>query len=283
MNPFEPVTQAVGRGRDKVTSFIGRRKYLSIAFEVHKRFDEDKGNNKVGFITYYMFLSIWPLLIATLTIFDIIFKNSPDLQERLIDSTLATIPVIGPTLESDLSFVKAQGLTLLVTLIILLWSAKGGSLAIQDALTSILHRKKTTHSFISKQFRAYIALGVICIGIIVPTAASSYFHDSMSMQATILFLSIGWNSMMLYLIFALLVKREYAMGPGIFIGGLGITIIQFLSVYIVSRTLENARPLYGTLAVVFAMFVWISLQVRVLLYSAEINAYIKSMQAKESS
>lgn len=256
----------------KISSFIDRHKTLKYLKSVHQRYEKDNGNNKVGYITYYMFLSFLPLLLVSLTVFDIILTNNKELRDRLVESTFSSIPVIGPTLEADINFVSGRGVTLIVTLLLLIWAARGGALALQDALTQILARKDSSHSFISKQLRAYLALAVISIGIIVPTAIGSIFSNSYLSQLIIFILSIAWNVLVIYLIFYLLVEKQYAWGIGTLIGGISIALIQLFSILIVTRTLDNARPLYGTLAVVLALMFWISLQVKVLLYSAVMNS-----------
>ncbi len=259
-----------------VNNFINKHALLKRLVSINDSYNNDDGNHKVAYITYYMFLSILPLLIAALTVLDIVFANRPNIRKQLIDSTLSSIPVIGTTLQSDLSFVKGQGLTLLVTLLILLVSVRGGSLALQDALTRILTKKDVDKSFISKQLRAYGCMGIISIGIVVPTAINGFVEKSFLLSLVVFLLSMAWNSGTIYLIFSILVDKKHARGYGTVFGGVAISIIQFLSVLLLNNTLDKSRPLYGTLAIFLALMFWISLQIKVLIYSAEINVTSKN-------
>ena len=275
MKIVKKIQTSIDKTKKSGAKFINSNNFLKRLASINTSFNEDKGNHKVGYITYYMFLSILPLMIASLTIFDMIFANNDALRKKLISSTLSSIPVIGTTLQSDLSFVKGQGVTLAVTILLLLWSTRGGALALQDALSAILTKKDVEKSFISKQLRAYACLGVISVGIVLPTIANGFVENTLFLRILVFALSIAWNAGVIFLIFALLIDYKHARGAGPIYGGVAIALIQFLSVLLLNHTLDNARPLYGTLAIVLALMFWISLQVKVLLFAAEINATAK--------
>lgn len=269
---IEKIQKSIDTAKKTGAKIVNGNPFLKRLALIHSSYNEDKGNHKVAYITYYMFLSILPLLIASLTIFDIVFTGNEQLRKKLITSTLSSIPVIGTTLQSDLSFVKGQGVTLIVTVVLLLWSTRGGALALQDALSAILTKKDVDKSFVSKQLRAYGCLGIISIGIFVPTIANSFVDDKFFLRILVFLVSIAWNTVVIFLIFAILINYKHARGMGPIYGGIAISVVQFLSVLLLNHTLDNARPLYGTLAIVLALMFWISLQVKVLLYAAEINA-----------
>jgi len=239
--------------------------------KLHKSFQEDSGSNKVAYITYYMFLSILPLLLLSLTIFDIIFTNNSSLRERLVESTFSSIPVVGPTLESNLSFVQSKGVTLFITVAILIWASRAGALALQDALNQIFKKDISKKSFLSKQLNAFVALVIISVGVVVPTFIQSIFESNFALDLVFLLLNIFWNSMAILLLFWVLVGKKKAIGNGPLVGGIGLSLIQLISVLFLRNSLDNQRPLYGTLAIVFVFIAWLSFQIRVLIYSAEIN------------
>lgn len=272
MKIISKISSGVDGAKHIGSKIIHSHPALTFVAKVQQRFNSDEGGNKVAYITYYAFLSMLPLLLVILTIFDIVFAHNEKLRHSLIDSTISTIPVIGPTLQSNITFVKGQGITLIVTLLILVWATRGGALALQHGLTSILARDKDQRSFVSQHLRAYASLAVIMVGLMVPTIASSFVRQMLLLRIVVTLLSIAWNTGVIYVLFAILVDRVCARGWGPLIGGVAMMLIQFLSVTIMGHTLQNARPLYGTLAIVLTLLAWIALQVRVLLYAAEINA-----------
>jgi|GEM_PF-3823742 len=253
------------------SAIVEKYKFSRYLLELQQNFQIDKGSNKVAYITYFMFLSVLPLLLVSLTIFDIIFSSNPALRKTILDSTFSSIPVVGPTLESNLSFVQSRGLTLVVTVVILIWASRSGALALQDALSQIFKTNLAARSFVSKQFRAFGALMIIAVGVVVPTFMQTILNGTFVLDAISFILNVGWNIFVVLLLFWILVGKRNAWGYGAVFGGVGLSVIQLISALLLKNSLDNQRPLYGVLAIVLVFMLWISLQIRVLIYSAEIN------------
>ena len=49
-------------------------------------------------ISFYATLAIFPLLLLATSIFGFVLQGNPELQEQVLDSTLATFPIIGDEL-----------------------------------------------------------------------------------------------------------------------------------------------------------------------------------------
>ncbi len=261
---------------DKKNELVHSNKYLSFFDDIHRRMKNDNAEFKVGAITYYMFLSIPPLLLFSLTIFDMIFESDPQFRDRVIESTFSTIPVVGTTLESNLSFVQARGLTLFLSLALMLWAIRKGTIALQSALCEILKQNDLTkeRNLIEKNLRAYLIMLIIAVGLFLPTFFNSIALNNVFLGSLVLVLSSIWNTAIVYLIFLVTVDHKSAKGWGVLFSGISVTLIQFLSVFIIGNSIDNSRPLYGTLAVVLALLIWLSLQIRSLVYGALINSVL---------
>ena len=64
---------------------------------VYKFFD-DQGNYLAAALTYYAFIAIFPLLLLASSIFGFILQGNPELQDQVLNSALATFPIIGDQL-----------------------------------------------------------------------------------------------------------------------------------------------------------------------------------------
>lgn len=259
------------KSRSKILAFLNKYAFSRFLINLQKSFEEDNGSNKVAYITYFMFLSALPLLLLSLTLFDIIFASNSSVRKTLIESTFSSIPVAGDTLESNINFVEGKGITLVITVFILVIATRAGALALKDALSQIFEIDLKEKSFISKQFSAFVALVIISIGIVVPTIFQSILQGNDLMNFFLFVVNIVWNSLFIYLLFWELVGKAKAKGFGPLAGGIALSAIQLISVLFLRNSLDNQRPLYGALAVVLVFIAWIALQVRVLIYSAEIN------------
>ena len=60
-----------------------------------KRFSEHRGASLAATISYYSFFSVFPLMLAFVTILGIVLDDNPDLRDDLVEGALGQIPVIG--------------------------------------------------------------------------------------------------------------------------------------------------------------------------------------------
>ena len=65
-------------------------------------------------ITYYGFLSLFPLLLLLVTVLGFVLQGDPQLQAQLLDSALAEFPVIGSQLRENVHALKGSGVGLAI-------------------------------------------------------------------------------------------------------------------------------------------------------------------------
>jgi membrane protein len=64
------------------------------------RFFDDSGTNLAALMTYYGFLSLFPLLLLTTTILGIVLTGDPHAQQTVLKSALGQFPIIGDQLKA---------------------------------------------------------------------------------------------------------------------------------------------------------------------------------------
>jgi len=83
---------------DNVDAF--QRRHVSMGFPlavVYKYFD-DQGPYLGAILTYYAFISIFPLLLIASSVLGFVLQGNPDLQADLLNSTLSQFPIVGTQL-----------------------------------------------------------------------------------------------------------------------------------------------------------------------------------------
>lgn len=85
---------------DRVDAFQRRNPIVGYPIAVVYKFFDDQGAYLAALITYYGFLSIFPLLLLFTSILGFIMESNPGLRAQILRSTLAQIPVIGPELQA---------------------------------------------------------------------------------------------------------------------------------------------------------------------------------------
>jgi membrane protein len=111
-----------------------RRSFLGIPIGVFFKFVDDQGPYLAAIVSFYATLAVFPVLLLATSIFGFVLRGNPDLQERVLDSTLATFPIIGEELGRPDAL---QGSTTAVIIGVL--AATYGSLGMGQALQNALN------------------------------------------------------------------------------------------------------------------------------------------------
>ena len=75
-----------------------RNSVFGFPLAVIYKFFDDQGNYLAAILTFYAFLSIFPLLLLATSILGFVLDGRPDLQEQVLDSALGQFPIIGTEL-----------------------------------------------------------------------------------------------------------------------------------------------------------------------------------------
>ena len=116
-----------------VDGFQRRHPVLGFPIAVVYKFFDDQGVYLAALITYYGFLSLFPLLLLLASALGFVLRDDPDLQRRILDSTISQFPVIGDQLR-DPRGLEGSGVALVVGAIVALYGALGVGQALQNAL-----------------------------------------------------------------------------------------------------------------------------------------------------
>ena len=103
---------------DRIDAFQQRHRFPGFIFAVLKKFGDDSAGSLSALITYYAFLSLFPLLLVLVTVLGYVLHGNQDLQRRIIDSALGDFPVIGQQLRDNISSVKGNGIGLVVGILV---------------------------------------------------------------------------------------------------------------------------------------------------------------------
>src|SRR4051812_16530829 len=83
---------------ERIDRFQRRHPGAGFPIAVLYKFADDDGHFLAALITYYGFLALFPLLLLLSTVLGLVLRGNPELQQRVLDSALRELPVIGPQL-----------------------------------------------------------------------------------------------------------------------------------------------------------------------------------------
>ena len=117
----------------RLDAFQQRHRWAGFPLAVVYKFAEDQGPYLAALITYYGFLALFPLLLLLASVLGFVLEGDPDLQRRILDSTLSQFPVIGEEL-GDPQGLQGSGVALVVGALVALYGALGVAQALQNAM-----------------------------------------------------------------------------------------------------------------------------------------------------
>ncbi len=269
----------VQRILSRIDEFQQRHRPLGFAFAVVKKFGDDRGGNLAALLTYYGFVSLFPLLLVATTVLGYVLHGNPDLQKRIVDSTLANFPIIGDQIRANVTTVRGTGIAVVVGILFALY----GGLGIADVLQQALNRiwgvpVYARPGFFPRLTRSLALIAMLGLAILATTALSGIggsLAPDLVTNIGVALVAIGANIVLFTIAFQVMIVRTVAwreLLPGAIAAGIAWEFLQRLGRFYVSHVLQGMGQVYGMFAVVLGLLVWISLQARVVLYAAEISA-----------
>lgn len=260
-----------------------RRPSLGIPVAVSKRFGEHGGSRLAATISYFSFFSVFPLLLALVTVLNIVLKDDPELRSDLLDGALGQIPVIGTQLADDDAALGGSVIALVVGLAAAVWAGLGAVNAIQQALDELgdvpVHDRP---SFVVKKLKAVAFLVALAVGLSAATLLSSLrslFDLGIAAGLVGIAATVAVNVAVLLMTYSVLPARRRPLRellPGALVGAVALALLLQLGTWVVTRYIAGASDTYGTFAIVIALLSWFHLVSRVILMAAELNDVVAS-------
>lgn len=265
-----------------IDRFQQKHAFLGFFYAVMKKHGDDHGGYKSALITYYGFLSLFPLLIVFLSITQLVLANNPDLQHKVISSVNDYIPLLGSQLQQSVHASEKNGVALVVSLGLILFGARGVASALQYVLNTLWHippvRQSSSLGYTAR------SLGIILIGgfgFIAATVLSGYttiLGHSMLVRilANVVSVSILWLT--LIKVFQLALDgdtpwKRVALSAGIC--AVGLQLLQIGGSTLLAHQLKHLTSAYGAFALTLGILFWINLQAQMLVYSVEVDVVRK--------
>jgi YihY family inner membrane protein len=273
-NLVESVNRAVGR----VDEWQQRHRVPAFVVGVVKKYGDDRGGQLAALVTYYGFLSLFPLLLVLVTVLGFLLHDNPSLRHDLLDSALADFPIIGPQLRRNVSALGGNGLGLVIGLLGLIWGSLGVAQAAQHATAQVWNVAMARRpSFFPRLARSLLILAVLAVAIGVTTglaAVATLVPSSIVVTVVSTLLLVALNAALYWLAFRVLTPKEVAtrdLWPGAIVGGVAWTALQALGGWLVARQLRHTSELYGTFGVVLGLLFFLYLAAQIMVYAAEVN------------
>jgi inner membrane protein YhjD len=258
--------------------FQQRQPWLGFPVAVLKKFGDDHAGSHAALLAYYGFFSIFPLLLALVTVAGFVLRGDQDLQLRILDSALAGFPVVGSALRENVGSITGSVSALVIGVVGALWSGMAVIGAGQFAMDEIWDVPRTSRApFLRRHLRGFVmllVLGTFVVAGALVAALSASLGGTPLVTVAGIAASALLNTVVFAAAFRILTVEDVsrsAVVPGAVVAGIGWTALQALGGYLVEEKIRGAGEVYGFFAVVIGLLFWIYVGAQLTLVSAEIN------------
>ena len=169
---------------------------LGFPYAVIKKYGDDEGGRQAALITYYGFLSIFPLLLVGVAVLSRVLANHPDLRRRLTDAIVP--PALQPTVEHSLATLPTSTVPLIVGLVGLLLSGTGVVFSAYQTLNHVADvRHRLRASYFSRYARVFAVLAILMLGALAVgtlTVVATALPSEPGLQRAAAVLGRRWSS-----------------------------------------------------------------------------------------
>jgi membrane protein len=220
---------------------------LAFPYAVVKKYGDDSSGHQAALITYYGFLSLFPLLLVATSVIDLITQHNVDLRNHLLADINSYFPVGGQQLQESIHGSNKTGIALVVGLLFALYGARGIADVMRGALDHAWAIPRTKRIGFPTQCaqKFWIAAGR-GPGANFTTSLVSYATAALGQSGWLRAVSFVINAGLLYLIFMYvflvgtsrrLPRADVRLGA--VCAAVGLMILQIGSVYLAKNQLPH--------------------------------------------
>jgi len=266
----------------KVNSTQQKIPIVSFIVAVVKKYSDDQAGRQAALLTYYSFLSLFPMLLILTTLTDIIVGSNSDLKNTIIHGLTNYFPLLGSQLTVHVHRLRTSGLVLVIGLIFTVYGTRGVANVFRNGVQDIWQIPKKERDNFPETL--YKSLTVIIVGGFGFILASIISGVASNLNGDIDYRVVPYliNIFLLFWLFNFLInfnlpkhipyKETWA---GALIASVGLVILQSLGGIVVAHELKKLDALYSYFALSLGLIFWLYLQIQVLYYAFEV-AVVKS-------
>jgi membrane protein len=266
----------------RVDGFQRRHPVVGFPLAVAYKFFDDQGVYLAALITYYGFLSLFPLLLLLSSALGFVLEDDPDLRDRILDSTLSQFPIVGEQLR-DPQGLQGSGAALVIGAIVTIYGALGVAQAVQNAMNVAWavprHRRPNP---VRARGRSLLLVATAGIAVLATTTLSALAGAmgvgdgalSSPIALAVIVGAVVVDALIFALVFRIATATRMtfsAVVPGAVFASVVWQVLQVFGTAYVDGVVKDARLAYGVFAIVLGLLAWIFFAAVGLIVGVEIN------------
>lgn len=276
--------------KERIDAIRERRPFVDHVMRMVEHFGAVKGNLQAGAVTYFGYLSFFPILAIGFAVVGFVAQAVPEAQDALVGAIQQVLPGMVSEQERPgklaISTIQAAAPGIVsVGLPVMLYSGLGWLSAMREALLVVFEKpQREQPNFVvgkAKDLVALVVLGLVLIlsvgisGALANLAAPvvEFFHLGPALEPLVIAIAVLFGllayAVLFFAFFALLGDPDEprsALWQGAALGAVGFQLLTQLSSYLISST--AGQPAFQAFGISLILVVWINYFSRVVMYAA---------------
>ncbi|MEX7471514.1 YihY/virulence factor BrkB family protein [Mycobacterium adipatum] len=256
-----------------------RSRAAGFAIAVVYKYIDDQANYLAALITYYAFVSLFPLLLLLTTALGVVLRDRPEWREQIVDSALSQLPLLGNQM-SEPSALSGGTTAVVVGIVGALYGGLGVGTALQNAMDTVWAVPRYVRPDpIKARVRSLmllIVLGSALIATTMITAIGKNWSDlGFIGTAGVVVASLLLNTAVCVAAFRVSTVRSLTILqvlPGAVVAAVLWQMLQWFGATYVSTVVASASVTNSVFAIVLGLLAFLYLVGTSLLICAQINA-----------
>jgi membrane protein len=274
--PGMGVVVTIVEGPDR---FQRRHAWVGFPVAVIYKFFDDFGTYLAAILTYYAFVSLFPLLLIASTVLSVVLRGDQHLQTELLSGALKSFPVVGSELSKP-EHLSGGPSGVIISIIASVYGALGVAQAFQYASNTMWAVPRNTRpNPLHARGRSLVLLAVIGLGVLATTTLSILGGAGVgALGTTLQYLAVAAaviiNIAVAIFAFRFAPARRLSIRdvlPGAIGAAVTWQLLQSFGVVYVQHVVKHASASNQVFAIVLGLLAYLFLTALVVLLCVEIN------------
>lgn len=284
-----PVSGVAAQAKLRLERARARYGLVDVVIRTFRRFSEDDGGMLAASLTYYMFFSIFPMLLFAAAVLGFVTRVDDTLSvQEVLRTSVNAFPLLGSVLTEDaLRTIQGRsGQLALAGTALALYSGSGGVVALGHALNRI-GRVEQERNLLGKRLASLKWLGMLGVGVILTIALGSALTFAGPLAAAGgIAVGAAINIAIFATAFKFLPNKRRTWSeilPGAVVAGIAFEILKQLGTLYLSSGEAGRDATFGAFATAATFLVASYLLAQITLLAAEVNAVLAERRATRQS
>ena len=267
-----------------------RRPFLDHVLRTVDHYGNVKGNALAGAVTFFGFLSFFPILALAFAVVGWVTGVYEDATEQMVEAIRSVLPMVveGEAGSGEISidaFQDGAGAAAGIGLLGVLYSGLGWVSGLRDALQVVFETPpREQSSFVVGKLKDLVSLVLIGVVLVLSVAVSGVvtalsgqilewlgLDEALSPLLTVLAIVVGLaaNALLFFAIFKILADHDTpsrSLWSGALLGAIGFEVLKQAATFLIGAT--KGQPAFAVFGIALVLLIWINYFSRVVMYAA---------------